>query len=226
MSFNRLAGIAGLVFVAIALAILVISGSQPAPGAEVDDIIEYLSRDDTLRDVNALLSAVGLLPLAVFVAGLLIPFRASDREHGEGWATSILIGVVALTASIAVHEGAFYALSYRGASGLDGGVVLGLWDVVFVTGSAAAFSMAVIAVSTAVPVLKHKVWPTWHGWLSILVVALGVLALIDTVSPDSAGAFSGLTFLGFTVVWITATSILLLRASAEVKTGDEQLVSR
>ena len=121
MSFNRLAGIAGLVFVAIALAILVISGSQPAPGAEVDDIIEYLSQGEPLRDVNALLSAVGLLPLVVFFAGLLMPFRVSDRRHDEGWSTSILLGVVALTASIAVHESAFYALSYRGAApGLDG----------------------------------------------------------------------------------------------------------
>lgn len=214
MSFNRLAGIAGLAFAATAIAVLAISGTQPAPGAATDDIVAYLSSGDMTNDINALISVMGLLPLAVFVAGLLIPFQASDRRHGEGWATSILIGVVSLSASIAVHEGAFYGLLYRGASDLDAGVVPALWDMVYVTGASAAFSMAVIALSAAVPVLKHDVFPRWHGWLSMLIVALGVLALIDTVSPATAGMYSGMTFLGFTVVWITATSILLIRTPA------------
>lgn len=208
-----------------AIAILFISGEQPPPGADFDQIVTYLNEGERLRGLNAGLSVGGLLPLALFFAGVLMPFRTNDRNQDEGWAAAILIGFIGLSASIAVHEAAFFGLSYRGAEGLSPGLVGGLWDIVYVTGASAAFAMTVITFSTTVPVLRHEIWPRWHGWLSILIAILGSLAVIDFVTPATAGAFSGVAFLGFTVVWVLATSVLLWKSPKPAVTNTEQAIA-
>lgn len=207
-----MSAVAGFTFAATAVAVLFISGDQPPPGAGFDEIGAYLREGEGLRGLNAVLSVAGLLPLALFFAGVLMPFSADDRESDRGWAMAMLIGFIGLNASIAVHEGAFYGLSYQGLAGVSPGVAAVLWDVVYVTGASAAFAMAVITISTAVPVLHHRVWPRWHGWLSVIVAILGALALVDVVTPVTAGVFSGVAFLGFTIIWVPATGVVLWRS--------------
>jgi hypothetical protein len=203
----------------------VLTGVPPEPGASADDVLRFVSSNTGLHRTQVIVSVLGLLPLTVFIAGLLMPFRASDAEHNEGWATSILIGAVALIGSVAAGDGLLYSLFLSGGEGLDAAVVRGLWDAQYVTYAGAGLAVAVATGSTAIPVMRYRVWPRWHGWLSIFFSLLGILSVIDIVSTATGGLFHGLTIVGFSIVWVLATSILLFRTSTYVKTKDTQPVS-
>jgi hypothetical protein len=153
-----------------------------------------------------------------------MPFRASDDKHNEGWATSILIGAVALIGSVAAGDGLLYSLFLSGGEGLDAAAVRGLWDAQYVTYAAAGLAVAVATGSTAVPVMRHRVWPRWHGWMSIFFSLLGTLSVIDMVSTSAGGLLHGLTIVGFSIVWVLATSILLFRTSTHIKAEGTRII--
>lgn len=216
MSFNRLAAIAGFLFVALAIA-HVLTGAPPAPDANGDDILRFISTDEGMHKAQVIVSVLGGLPLAVFVAGLLIPFRVSDQLHDEAWATSTLIGAILLMSSIAAGDSVLYGLFLRGGEGLDPAGARAFWDIQHVAYAGAGLAVAVMMGSASVPVIRHKVFPRWHGWLSMLLAILGVLTVIDMVTTATGGAFDSLATLGFAIVWVLATSILLYRMPAAGK---------
>jgi hypothetical protein len=198
----------------------VLTGAPPPPDASGEEILQFISTNEGMHTAQVMVSVLGLLPLAVFVAGLLMPFRVSDRKHDEGWATSMLIGALTLMSSIAIGDAVLYGLFLRGGEGNDPAIVRVLWDVEFVAYAGAGLAVAVMLGSSVIPVLKNNVFPPWHGWLSLLLSAFGVLAVIDVVSTSTGGVFHSVATLGFSVVWVLATSILLWKSpkSAVAKT--------
>lgn len=224
MPFKRLAAVAGFLFVALAVA-LVLTGVPPDPDASGDDILRSISTDKGMHKAHVIVAVLGSLPLAVFVAGLLIPFRVSDRLHDEGWATSMLIGAIFLMSSIAIGDSVLYGLFLRGGEGLDPADARAFWDVQYVAYAGAGLAVAVMMGSAAVPVIRHGVFPRWHGLLSILLAILGGLAAIDMVTTATGGAFHSSATLGFAIVWVLATSILLYRMPAGGKVAQEKPAS-
>lgn len=211
-------------FAALAIA-HVFTGVPPAPDASGEEILRFVSTNEGLHTAQVMVSVLGLLPLALFVAGLLMPFRASDRQHDEGWATSILIGSVVLMSSVAAGDSVLYGLFLRGGEGLGPALARAFWDFEHVAYAAAGLAVAVMLGGAAVPVLKHKVFPTWHAWLSLLFGALGVLAVVDVVTTATEGAFNSVATLGFSIVWVSATSFLLWRGPNPASTSPERSLS-
>jgi hypothetical protein len=200
----------------------VLTGSPPPPDASGEEILQFISTNEGMHTAQVIVSVLGLLPLAVFVAGLLMPFRASDGQHGEGWATSILIGAVTVISSIAIGDTFLYGLFLRGGEGSDPAIVRLLWDIELVAYAGAGLGVAVMLGSSVIPVFKHKVFPAWHGWLSLLFATLGVSAVIDVVSISAGGVINSMATLGFAVVWVLATSVLLWKTSKPAVTSTEQ----
>lgn len=128
----------------------------------------------------------------------------------------MLIGAVTLMSSIAIGDAVLYGLYLRAGEGLDSTMARALWDLEHVAYAGAGLAVAVLVGSAAVPVLKHKVFPAWHGWLSFLLGVLGALAVIDVMTTATGSAFSSLATLGFAIIWVLASSILLWRIPRSV----------
>jgi hypothetical protein len=211
MSFRKLGGIAGLVFVVLIVGNTLLLGDQPTPDESTREILRYLS-EDTGRHDAALVVGFFVLPAAVlFFAGLFHRLRPSDRAHDESWAIAMLLGAVLLGAVVSVGDVVVgTAMLHEG--NLDPGVARALWDFQYIAYTAAGAAMATFVLSVAVPVLRHRILAPWYGWLSVLVAALGVASVFGVVSPNS-----WISYLGFPaiVVWVLITSILMLSSREE-----------
>jgi hypothetical protein len=86
--------------------------------------------------------------------------------------------------------------------------------------SSAGLAIAVLTVATAIPTLRHKIWPTWHGVLGLLVGVAGLLTVIAVVSDSNGGGSFGLpAFIGLSL-WLLVTSVLtVVDKNAETATA-------
>jgi hypothetical protein len=210
MSFRRLAGLAGFVFVLLIVVNGALLGSQPSADAQVQKLVEYISEDTTIHKLAAVVGQLVLIPAILFFAGLLIPFRASDRDNDEGWAWAIVFGAIALAGTVAIGDAVFLGLIFRGGGGgLDNATVRGLWDVQYVAYASSGVAVAVVAASVAVPVLMHRLQPPWYGFLSLLVAVLGLISVAGAVLTSTLGQVLGFVGVLAFVIWVLASSVLM-----------------
>jgi hypothetical protein len=218
MSFRRIAGLSGVVFVVLMVLNGILLGDQPLAGDSVDEVRTYLADDVNLHKTAFILGMV-LLPFAVvFFAGLYTKLRASDIAHDEGWAIAAVLGAVLLGASAGVGDIALGALLFRGGSGLDDPTLRIVWDAQIIAYSSTGIALTAIAV--AVPTLRHKLWPAWYPLLSLIAAAAGAIALVAVVSDTNGGSIFGLIgFIAF-AIWVLATSGLLITERPTISPTD------
>jgi hypothetical protein len=210
MSFRRLTGISGIIFIVLLVVGGALLGDQPLAGDDIDEVRDYLADDVNLHKTAFVLGLI-VLPFAVmFFAGLFTKLRDSDRAHDEGWAIAAVLGAVLLGASAGIGDTIFGTLLFRGGDGLDDPTLRALWDAQIIAYSSTGIALTALAVPVAVAVLRHKFWPAWYGLLSGLAAVAGALGVIGTVSDTNGGSIFG--FIGFIglAVWTLATSGLLL----------------
>jgi hypothetical protein len=205
MSFRRLAALAGLVFVVLIVANIIMLGTQPSPEDSVDEVISYLDDDHDLHKVASYVGHLVLIPGAIFFAGLVSLVRISDREHGESWGTAALIGALGLAMSGGMGDVAL--------GGLDAAAVRGLWDLQWVAYTSGGAAVFVLVGAVAVPGVLHRLYPTWYGVLSILVALAGLVGLAATVVRNNGDVLSVIGLLPF-LIWVLVTSWLMMREPA------------
>ena len=71
MSFRRIAGIAGVIFVVLLVVQVVIGGDEPAPGDDIADVVEYFQDDAGLQEFSVGAGAVGTLLFPLFLQDFL-----------------------------------------------------------------------------------------------------------------------------------------------------------
>ncbi len=209
MSFKRIAAIAGIVFVVMIVANQLLLGNAPLPTDSAAEIGEYLSEDTKLHKTGSLIGHLVLLPAVVFFAGVLVPYRKTDQEHGEEWSTVILLSAIALAASAGIGDSVLGALLLRGGEGIDAAVARGLWDVQTIAYTATLVGVAGVTLGVAIPSWTHKIGKPWYLWLSVVVAILAVLATLATISVD-LWIFGLLGFAAF-LVWALVTAILMYK---------------
>lgn len=214
MTFKRLAGIAGVVFVALLVVNGALAGDTPLAGDSVEEIRDYLSSDSGMHKTSLVIGMVLLPPAVLFFSGVVAKIRVSDAAHGENWATVVLLGAVLLGASAGLGDVLFGATLFRGGEGLDDASLRALWDGQIIAYSSTGIATTAFTAGAAIPTLQHGFWPKWHAALGVVAAALGVLALIAVVEDTNGGSMWG--FLGFIgmAVWSLATSVLLIREPA------------
>lgn len=211
MSFRKLGGAAGLVFVALIVANVILLGDQPTADESVRKIRDYLSGDTARHDTALVVGFFALAAAVVFFAGLYHHLRPSDRAHDENWSMAMVLAAVLLGATATLGDVVVgTAMLHEGR--ISAGALRALWDFQYVAYTATGLAMAVLVLSVAVPVLRHRIWPAWYGWISVLVAAIGVAAAFGVVAPDHWISYPGFPAL---VVWVLITSILLLRTHDE-----------
>lgn len=213
MDFKRLAGWAGLLGVVLLVLQVVLQGSFPAADAPTSEIGSYISGDVNMHKAALLLGAIAGIALALFLAGFLMPFWKSDREHNEGVAIVILVGFIFLAAAIAAGEAILGALILRGGAELDISTVRGLWDAQTIAFASSNIGLTVLAGGAAMGILRRGVMATWLGWLSALVAVLGLTGLFGMLSGSGIGDITLVAYVAF-AVWVAAAAYAMLAARA------------
>ena len=108
-----------------------------------------------------------------------------------------------MASSIAIGAGfsAVLALGARAGSthGLDASMAVSLYDLYgTLLGQMAAFTFAVLIGATGSLSLRTEIFPTWFGWVSILIA-------VGLVSPI------GYFIMAFTLIWLLGVSVALFR---------------
>lgn len=167
---------------------------------------------DVRRHETALTFGITVIPFfAVFLGGLLRPIRASDQEHGDGWAVVVLTGAILVVATAMIGNALSAVLVFRSGEGLDPPIARALWDGQLMAFALTGTAMTTMTAGVAIPGLKYNLQARWLGWLGLLAAVLGVLSLISLVNAsDGASLFGWAGLIGF-LVWALATSIMMLR---------------
>lgn len=208
--FGRIAGVAGLLAVAAGVAQTVAVGSTPGLDKSAAEVVAYFADNGTAHKAGVVISALLAIPLVLFFTGVYRTLAAADREHDSSWATTFLFGAIMMSATAGLSEGLIAIPVLRG-SGLDPATLRAVNDGSLIAFATIGVWLAVAVGSVAVATFQHRIRARWYGWLSAIGALLGVLAVIETVSTSTGGVFGQLAFLVGFIVWIVATSILMLR---------------
>lgn len=218
MSFQRIAGIAGIVFVALLVVNGVMLGDQPYVNDSIADVRSYVGSDESMHKTGLFIGML-VLPFAVlFFAGLVARLRASDIAHAEGWSVVTLLGAVLFGASAGVGDVLYATTVFRGGEGLDDATLRVLWDGQNIAYASMGIALTALALGVAVPVLERGLWPFWYGLLTLVAAALGVVTLIGVISDTS----SAWLFIGFITfgVWTLVTGVLMVVTAAAATAGE------
>jgi uncharacterized protein DUF4386 len=213
---ERFAAAAGLIFVVMGLAYVFLSPSMDplAPAAEVATVY-------TKNSAGALLwNFVGTLAFFFFLFFLGALYNVlCQAEGGTGWLSLIAFGSgLGMLAIHSVETLSAYTLAWHVAQQADLAVVQALFDLQNLAVYFWAIPMAAMLTATSIITLKTGVFPKWLGWFGLLV-ALGWLvdsAGIVTPQQGPLSLIGGLIgIVGTELVWIPATSLLLIRSAKE-----------
>lgn len=173
-SSQRLAGVCGLVFVAVTAAPLLIAPPPPPSGSPASEVVAYYSTHRAALLFGSWLAAVGIIPSFVFLARVVAVVRDLEDEPAWLWLLA-LFGLIGTLASVIALTVLGAILPY--SAGVAGPQVarvfsnlLGLTFAVYFF-PVALFIAAVGCVITA----SRGGLPRWLGPWAYLVAAATVL---------------------------------------------------
>lgn len=208
--FRRLAAVAGLTAVVVGMTTFPLMGSVPKLGESTDVIGAYFAGDADPHRIAVVVGALLAIPIAVFMAGIYRSLAVGTGRSAAGWAAVFLYGAIMMSATAGMRE-ALYALGVRyAATSPDPGVLALVSDGSNIAGATLGVWLAVAVGAVCIAVLRTPTAPRWYAGLCGLVAAIGVIAVIDTVSTSTGGAVADAAFGGF-IVWVTTSAIVMLR---------------
>lgn len=213
--FQRIAGAAGLLTVAVGVVQLLVVGNTPGIDDSAHQVAAYFATDSAAHRFGVAIAALLAIPITVFFVGVYRTLARGDRLHDGSWATLFLYGAVMLSATEGVSEGLYAIPVLRNGEGLGPEIVRTLNDGSLIAHATLGAWLAVTLGAVAVATFQYGIRARWYGWLCTAGALLGVLAVIDTVSTGTNGVFADLAFLFGLIVWMVATSILMLRDEAD-----------
>jgi hypothetical protein len=208
ISWERLAALAGVAFVALYVAAFGLGIEVGASDREILD--HYADSGNRAKEVVAFfLIAAAALAFIVFAASLRSLIARAEQESAMlaalAWAGGTACAVLVLAGNAVSRATAFAAMSDEFQLDPDARrLVEDIGFLLFVSGALAAI-LLVVAVSLAT--IRHRLLPRWLGWAGFPAAALLPLAI---------------GFIGFLVlaVWMLAVSAALaLRRTSATAAG-------
>jgi hypothetical protein len=195
---ERLAPLAGLVFIALAIASGILSGSTPDANDTTVGVAGFWKVHDNKEIVSALLGGVGVVFFLWFLGSLWATLRRAEPEPGRVSATvfgGFLVFAVGILSVLAFQ---FAAADVADDSGVAPQVVqtLSVLQSDFFLPLSGGLIVGMLA--SAVAILRFRAFPRW----------LGGVALISGILFFTPGFFIGLILAG---LWVIAMSILMFR---------------
>ena len=195
----RVAGVAGLAFVAIGIVELALTGGAiPAPTATTGALSDYFANAESMARVVAVLSGAAGLSLLIFTVGLRHRIAQVDLTLGNLVLAAGTLMVAVAFAGQAVQQAVFATLDESAADAVTvHGPLIGhlfLFAVLAGGGMAATSGLAG---------LRSGILPRWLS-------ALGLLVLLAELFLLAAPTVSGAAFPVF-LLWLIAMSIWMVR---------------
>jgi hypothetical protein len=196
-SWARYAPLAGVAFVVLVVASILIGGETPSSDDPTAKVIAEWARDDSEQIWAAAISALAAVFFVWFLGSLRTTLRAG--EGGTGRLSAIAFGGGLI---IAAGAGVDSSLQFATAQTVGDvppnvtqtlSVLYSEFFLIFPIGFAPLF------LATALVILRTGVLPTWLGWFALV---LGVLSL--------AGPLGFIAFL-VGMIWILAASIIMFQ---------------
>ncbi len=194
---ERLASLSGAVSVGlIIIGVLLFNYYEFLPPAE--EMADFLNGNSSRASTGGYIGSIAAFFLIWFAGS--VRRALIEREGGAGWLSTVAFGGgVAASVAMGISFVGIFASGLRaGAPGgisVDNAVAMyDFWSQL--TGQLFAILMAVFISATAVVSLRSGLFPTWFGWVSVLV-ALGLL------TPFAYAV------LAFALVWLLAVSLWL-----------------
>ena len=210
-SFDRMGAASGVVFVVCLVLSLVLVGEMPAASDDALTIADYLTEDIGTHQAGLLFIGIAIVPLTLFLAGLLGVHQRADRRHGERWSVAIATFFVLAIALLSVGVLIDGALLVSRDAGLSDGVLLAVWDISIASGAIMTVAFGAAAASVGIQTLHHGLRPAWYGWLGVIVGILGLLNLGMLVTDSDTAVAVGFAMLPGFIIWVLATSVFLTR---------------
>jgi hypothetical protein len=205
---QRIAGIAGLVFVVGAVVGFgVLVGSIPGPGAEADEIRDFVAPSELRVWAGGYVGLLAELGFLVFAAGLWGILRAAEGE--PGWvATAGLAAAIALFAAIVAGDLVPGAVVFRAGENVDPATASLLLDTKKLTEMLTVPTLGLFLASAAAVSLRTAALPRWAGWGAAFVAAAALVTVPLGYETSQLPSF-------LTLLWIAAVSVrLLVRGAA------------
>ena len=219
MSFSRLAGLAGMGFVAILIVanLLLTTAGLPTPSeaASRDEITTvFTAGAGSLRLASALLPLAWLLA-TIFAVGVCVCIGRDRRSRTDPWSLVGLAGVLMQSVVFTCVEATRLALI--SAAQHDSGVV-GLWGLYTALFGFNQVFLATALLGLSMFGIRTGAIARWHAGTGLLAATL--LFVSATTSPYGVGSVNPLALLGLAgwllwLVWIVAYSVILIRRAPE-----------
>ena len=220
--WDRLAGIAGVIVIALLVASF-FTPETPAADTPADEIARRITADAEGHELSLFLSFLSDVFFLIFLAGLWSRLRRWEGQGGMFAGLFVVAGTV-FYATILVSEGLYLAL-VKGASAADPSALPALVQLDSWVGAATVPAGVAMFIGVTGAILATRALPAWLGWLG---AATGLLLLVSIIGVfeddvDDGGIIGLLGFIGFLLlmVWVLATSIVLLVKARDTGPYDE-----
>ncbi len=186
MSYQRLAGIGGIVFVVLGviLSIIPIIASFPSNDAPIQEISAYYENN---KDTTKAVVSVALVvwpALLLFVSGVFLIVRPMEHQRQEAWSVFALLGIAVQSAVFIVVIGTNAAFVLRADTIVaNAGATEALWGLQRAALSIDGAGVGVALVGLAMSTFRAGVAPKWH---SVGGVIGGVLLLVGSIAVHAA----------------------------------------
>ncbi len=206
-----LAGLGGLVFVALLIIQNAIRSAEPGFAARPQDLITYFADHRTAAVVPLGLYPLGMVGLLAFAAGIRKHLAGGEQRFWADVGTFAVIVVAALFAVVNVTE---ITITARGtALAHSPAAVQVLWGL-----HGGAVGLNLVAIASALLGLSRAaaaqgLLPRWFEPIPLIGAACLFVAAVFTVAIVDGGAWLYLGFVGFIVwgVFLVLAGIALIR---------------
>lgn len=214
MSFRRVAGIAGLVFLATLLVNLLASGQPADADASAAEIGEYFADSEGGIKVALAAAALGTVPAIFWAVAAFGRLRAAGGADGDAWALVGLVGFIFAGTSSALCSVVTTALVV-GVEGLDDATTVALWRVNWAGTAFLIISSAVLLIGFGYGGLRSRVGAKWSHYVALVGAVAAIVSGFIPTAWVEAEAYTNVGFLGFFafMIWIAVSSIEMLRLS-------------
>jgi len=211
-SFERFGAVAGLVSVALLVALVMFLPSLPAPDRTMGQIAGKAGSNSTGLLLGAYLGALMSGTLVVFGTAIVARLRRTG-DADEGWWLLALAGMIA--SSVGIAGNALDVMFVRAVGhrtphdALWVGYGGGHWVTVLM-----GIPLAIFVFGAAMGVREAATLPRWLARLGIGAAAMLLAGAASVVGDEVDGGVLGLAlligYLGF-IVWVAGASVSILR---------------
>lgn len=208
----RTGAVAGILFVVL-LVVAQFVAASPGPKDSTSTIVTFYLHNKTAALWSAYAGMAAAVALLLFVAAVYSVLQRSEDQSSV--VSTVALGAgIALMPIILVSSSFSVALAWNGAQSGDPAVARALFDLGNATLIFSDLVIAIFLAAASLAVLRTRILPRWLAWIGLLGAALLLAGTASLFNPGRS--FGGAPGLLLYLIWVIATSILLLHKARQI----------